>query len=85
MGLRSPNRVLDKSSKVKRTGEMEEGEGVGPWGGNQSSLGTCEAKNAQERWGFTILHKPCCLSRCKTEHGDLSHRESRSLQISWFS
>lgn len=44
MGLRSPNRVLDKNSEVKRTGEMEEVKGAGPWGGIQSSLGTSEAK-----------------------------------------
>lgn len=86
MGLRSPNRVLDKNSEVKRTGEMEEAEGVGPWGGNQSSLGTSEAEEMLRKDGaslFCTSHAACLAAKqsvviYRTE-------ESRSLKISWFS
>lgn len=76
MGLRSPNRVLDKNSEVKRTGEMEEAEGVGPWGGNQSSLGTSEAEEMLRKDGASLF--------C-TSHAAYHTEESRSLKISWFS
>lgn len=44
MGLRSPNRILDKNSEVKRTREMEEVEGAGPGEGFSLHLGPVRQK-----------------------------------------
>lgn len=86
MGLRSPNRVLDKNSEVKRTGETKKGEGVGPWGGNRSSLGASKAKEMLLEDGTLLF----CTNHAAYLSGKQSvviyhTEESGSLQISWCS